>query len=132
MSVVERKDMPGWILQFKACIGNIRFGASELRVRIDRFDSIRLNPAFSRFGIEIKMPPEGKKIQSVSVLPTDTLGGDRGIRTPDLRDANAALSRLSYIPILLRNYSIYGLFIKRYWGPYTSISYSCRLYSKPR
>jgi hypothetical protein len=25
--------------------------------------------------------------------------GDRGIRTPDLRDANAALSQLSYIPI---------------------------------
>src|SRR3970040_84453 len=25
-------------------------------------------------------------------------GGDRGIRTPDLCDANAALSRLSYIP----------------------------------
>ncbi len=28
-----------------------------------------------------------------------TFGGDRGIRTPDLCDANAALSRLSYIPI---------------------------------
>ena len=27
-----------------------------------------------------------------------TLGGDRGTRTPDLRDANATLSRLSYIP----------------------------------
>ena len=26
------------------------------------------------------------------------LGGDRGIRTPDLCDANAALSQLSYIP----------------------------------
>ncbi len=25
-------------------------------------------------------------------------GGDRGIRTPDLGDANAALSQLSYIP----------------------------------
>jgi hypothetical protein len=32
-------------------------------------------------------------------LPVDfEAGGDRGIRTPDLRDANAALSRLSYIP----------------------------------
>jgi hypothetical protein len=28
----------------------------------------------------------------------DNIGGDRGIRTPDLRDANAALSQLSYIP----------------------------------
>ena len=26
------------------------------------------------------------------------IGGDRGIRTPDLRDANATLSRLSHIP----------------------------------
>ncbi len=26
------------------------------------------------------------------------VSGDRGIRTPDLRDANAALSQLSYIP----------------------------------
>ena len=35
-------------------------------------------------------------------------GGDRGIRTPDLCDANAALSLLSYIPISTLNYSIYG------------------------
>ena len=27
-----------------------------------------------------------------------TIGGDRGIRTPNLCDANAALSQLSYIP----------------------------------
>ena len=27
------------------------------------------------------------------------VGGDRGIRTPDLCDANAALSQLSYIPM---------------------------------
>ena len=33
-----------------------------------------------------------------SVLPVGIFGGDRGIRTPDLRDANAALSQLSYIP----------------------------------
>jgi site-specific DNA recombinase len=32
------------------------------------------------------------------VLPIETLGGDRGIRTPNLCDANAALSQLSYIP----------------------------------
>jgi hypothetical protein len=29
-------------------------------------------------------------------------GGDRGIRTPDLRDANAALSQLSYIPVAIK------------------------------
>ncbi len=37
-----------------------------------------------------------------------TLSGDRGIRTPDLCDANAALSQLSYIPTP-PNYSIYEI-----------------------
>ena len=40
------------------------------------------------------------EMQSVGVLPIDNFGGDRGIRTPDLCDANAALSQLSYIPSL--------------------------------
>jgi hypothetical protein len=34
------------------------------------------------------------------VLGIVPLSGDRGIRTPNLRDANAALSQLSYIPTL--------------------------------
>ena len=34
------------------------------------------------------------------VLPIVTFGGDRGIRTPHLCDANAALSLLSYIPVV--------------------------------
>ena len=46
----------------------------------------------------LPIPPEEKKKQSVEVLPIVTPGGDRGIRTPDLCDANAALSQLSYIP----------------------------------
>ena len=36
-------------------------------------------------------------------------GGDRGIRTPDLCDANAALSLLSYIPTFTLNYNIYEI-----------------------
>jgi hypothetical protein len=47
----------------------------------------------------LPVPPDGKKAEEVGVLPIDTPSGDRGIRTPDLRDANAALSRLSYIPV---------------------------------
>ena len=46
----------------------------------------------------LPVPPHGKKTDTVGVLPIDTPSGDRGIRTPDLRDANAALSQLSYIP----------------------------------
>ncbi len=46
----------------------------------------------------LPVPPNGRKIDTIGVLPIDTPSGDRGIRTPDLCDANAALSRLSYIP----------------------------------
>jgi site-specific DNA recombinase len=42
--------------------------------------------------------PRKTTIEELAVLPIVHYGGDRGIRTPDLRDANAALSQLSYIP----------------------------------
>ena len=50
--------------------------------------------------IEYRIPVPKNSVESieVEVLPIVTLGGDRGIRTPDLCDANAALSQLSYIP----------------------------------
>ena len=47
----------------------------------------------------LPVPPHGEDTQLVGVLPIDSFGGDRGIRTPDLCDANAALSLLSYIPV---------------------------------
>jgi hypothetical protein len=50
----------------------------------------------------VPVPPDGKRMETVGVLPMDTPSGDRGIRTPDLRDANAALSQLSYIPVKIR------------------------------
>jgi hypothetical protein len=40
-------------------------------------------------------------LEYYSALPPGHIGGDRGIRTPDLCDANAALSQLSYIPMRL-------------------------------
>jgi site-specific DNA recombinase len=46
----------------------------------------------------LPVPPQGRKMETLGVLPIDTPSGDRGIRTPDLCDANAALSQLSYIP----------------------------------
>ena len=51
----------------------------------------------------LPMPPDGKRSEAVAVLPIDTFGGAEGIRTPDLRDANATLSRLSYSPTLNRH-----------------------------
>ncbi len=48
--------------------------------------------------------PAGEKRDKVEeVLPIDTLGGDRGIRTPDLLRAREALSQLSYIPVCNKN-----------------------------
>jgi site-specific DNA recombinase len=46
----------------------------------------------------LPMPQDVQSREQVGVLPIDTPGGDRGIRTPNLCDANAALSQLSYIP----------------------------------
>ena len=52
--------------------------------------------------LQYKLPlPMDGRISKSEVLPIATFGGDRGIRTPDLCDANAALSQLSYIPGLL-------------------------------
>jgi hypothetical protein len=51
---------------------------------------------------DILIVPEQRKVRKQEVLPIDTPGGDRGIRTPDLCDANAVLSLLSYIPTILR------------------------------
>ena len=52
-----------------------------------------------RYNLPIPQDGENKGEEGVEILPIDTPGGDRGIRTPDLCDANAALSQLSYIPI---------------------------------
>jgi site-specific DNA recombinase len=47
----------------------------------------------------LPMPPNGKRTQSVEVLPVDTLGGAEGIRTPYLLVANEAFSRVNYGPV---------------------------------
>jgi site-specific DNA recombinase len=46
----------------------------------------------------LPMLPKGRIEEKLPVLSIVHYGGDRGIRTPDLRDANATLSRLSHIP----------------------------------
>jgi site-specific DNA recombinase len=69
-----------------------------LRSFINRID-IRDNHAVINY--RLPLPPYRYEKQSVEVLPAATFGGDRGIRTPDLCDANAALSQLSYIPLFI-------------------------------
>ena len=60
---------------------------------------ITIEGDMARIQYRLPTPSENQKMeQSEEILPIIPLGGDRGIRTPDLRDANAALSRLSYIP----------------------------------
>ena len=46
----------------------------------------------------LPMPPNGRRTQSLGVLPIDTLGGAGGIRTPYLLTASQTLSQLSYSP----------------------------------
>ena len=59
---------------------------------------IEIDGGSAKVHYTIPMPPDGRVKESLEVLPMATPGGDRGIRTPDLCDANAALSQLSYIP----------------------------------
>jgi hypothetical protein len=53
---------------------------------------------------------------AVEKQPSKKGNGDRGIRTPDLCDANAALSQLSYIPTEDLLYHM---------AKYSKIRYSC-------
>jgi hypothetical protein len=55
--------------------------------------------------IEKTLTGDRKPFRDRLVLGIVPIGGDRGTRTPDLCDANAALSQLSYIPTDF-NYSI--------------------------
>jgi site-specific DNA recombinase len=68
-----------------------------LRSFVKRIE-IHKNEAVIKYSLPV--PPHRSDMQSAVVLPIDNYGGDRGIRTPDLCDANAALSQLSYIPLL--------------------------------
>ena len=61
------------------------------RIEIDKSEAV--------IHYNLPVPPHRSDMQSAGVLPIDNHGGDRGIRTPDLCDANAALSQLSYIPL---------------------------------
>ncbi len=58
----------------------------------------------------LPMPPDRKKKQQIGVLPIVTLGGAEGTRTPDLLNANQALSQLSYSPVCHRYYSNNGCY----------------------
>ena len=75
---------------------NIAESKAFLRSFVKRIE-IDKNQATIHYNIPI---PNDEETQTVGVLLMVTPGGDRGTRTPDLRDANAALSQLSYIPVV--------------------------------
>ena len=68
---------------------------SFLRSFIKRIE-INRNEVVVHYHLLLPQNEKGERVREV--LPMVTPGGDRGIRTPDLCDANAALSLLSYIP----------------------------------
>jgi site-specific DNA recombinase len=47
---------------------------------------------------KLPVPPDGKRVVSVGVLPIDTPGGAGGVRTPYLLRAKQAFSQLNYGP----------------------------------
>ena len=57
-----------------------------------------INGDKAKIQYHLPMPPDGKRTQSVGVLPIDTPGGAGGIRTPYLLTASQTLSQLSYSP----------------------------------
>ncbi len=59
---------------------------------------VEINKNEARVYYHLPLPQDKKRNVATEVLSIATPGGDRGIRTPDLCDANAALSQLSYIP----------------------------------
>ena len=60
------------------------------RVEIDKSEAV--------IHYNLPVPPHGKDIESVGVLPIDTPGGAGGIRTPYLLNAIQTLSQVSYSP----------------------------------
>ena len=59
---------------------------------------IIINGGKVKIQYHLPMPPDGKRTQEIEVLPTDTLGGAEGGRTPYLFNAIESLSQLSYSP----------------------------------
>jgi site-specific DNA recombinase len=61
---------------------------------------ITINGDKAKIQYRLPMPPDGKRMQSVGVLPIDTPGGAGGIRTPYLLRAKQAFSQVNYGPPL--------------------------------
>ena len=59
---------------------------------------IEVNKEQVTVSYDLPVPQDSRAKEQTQVLSIVTTGGDRGIRTPNLCDANAALSQLSYIP----------------------------------
>ncbi len=92
-------------------VDQVKSYCSDLRSLLSEIDIVK-SKAFLRSFVE-KVVIEGNKCairyklpvpatwqeSEDLVLPTEPSSGDRGIRTPHLCDANAALSQLSYIPM---------------------------------
>ena len=94
---VDAETVKSYAEDLKSLLGeaDITESKSFLRSFIKR---IEINKSEAVIQYNLPVPPYWSEKQPVGVLPIDNNGGDRGIRTPDLCDANAALSQLSYIP----------------------------------
>jgi site-specific DNA recombinase len=98
---IEVSEVKAYARDIRAMLEEADFTKSKafLRTFVERMD---MDGTDVRVRYRLPLPPDGRFEDRVPVLPIDTPSGDRGIRTPDLRDANAALSQLSYIPVKIR------------------------------
>ncbi len=92
-------------------VNTIRNYVDDLKVLLEEADNAKCKTILRSFvrrivvdtdrvTVEYKLPvpPENDRKQ-ILVLPTVTLGGAEGTRTPDLLRAREALSQLSYSPV---------------------------------
>jgi site-specific DNA recombinase len=93
---VDAETIKSYAEDLKALLDEADIAESKafLRSFIKR---IEIDKAQAKILYNLPLPAK-EGVEAATVLPMVTPSGDRGIRTPDLCDANAALSRLSYIP----------------------------------
>ena len=95
--LISREDVVGHLVEFQRLLatGSLGERRTVLRAFVERIekDGDKVTVHYS-----LPVPPAAVSTLPTTVLDTVQFGGDRGTRTPNLRDANAALSQLSYIP----------------------------------
>jgi hypothetical protein len=95
--LINREDVVTHLVEFQQLLATGSLGEQRtvMRAFVERIEKDGENIIVH---YTLPVPPALASPQPTAVLDSVRLGGDRGTRTPNLCDANAALSQLSYIP----------------------------------